>query len=76
MQGVFLHVLGVIWFGINIIIYLIVAIIMQLLAGYVIQADKRHNGRLLLHYGFVMPGNPYDSVSIKVSHPCSQYYCM
>lgn len=40
--------------------------VLQVLAEYAIQPDKRHNGRLLLHYGFVIPGNPYDSVSIKV----------
>lgn len=40
--------------------------VLQVLVEYAVQADRRHNGRLLLHYGFVIPGNPYDSVSIKV----------
>ena len=39
----------------------------QLLAEYISQPDKRLNGRLLLHYGFILPGNPHDSVSIKVN---------
>ena len=39
----------------------------QLLVVYSGRPDMRHNGRLLMHYGFVVPGNPYDSVSIEVN---------
>ncbi len=38
----------------------------QLLVDYISDPGKRHNGHLLMSYGFVVRGNPYDSVSIKV----------